>query len=49
VDACFDGSERISLAVGDKLEIRRSAKRTVILKLSRESFLEVLHNKMNTN
>lgn len=49
VDACFDGSERISLAIGDKLEIRRSARRTVILKLSRESFLEVLHNKMNTN
>lgn len=49
VEACFDGSDRIIMHIGDKMEIARSSRKTEIIKLSRESFLEVLHKKMNIN
>lgn len=49
VEACFDGSDRYSMVPGDRIEIYRSSRKTEIIKLSRESFLEVLHKKMNSN
>lgn len=49
VEACFDGSDRFDMATGDRIEIARSSRKTEIIKLSRESFLEVLHKKMNSN
>lgn len=48
VEACFDGSERIVLTSGDKMEISRSSKTTEIIKLSKASFLEILQRKMST-
>jgi len=48
VEACFDGSERIALTSGDKMEISRSSKTTTIIKLSKASFLEILQRKMST-
>lgn len=47
VDANFDGSHKVTLRTGDKIEIRQSEKKTNIIKLSNVSFLEVLHKKMN--
>lgn len=47
VEAIFDGSHKIPLSTGDRLEIRRSAKTTGIIKLGQTSFLEILHNKMS--
>ncbi|MBQ8815216.1 MAG: NAD(+)/NADH kinase [Lachnospiraceae bacterium] len=44
----FDGSGSVAeLADGDRLKIRKSEKKTKILTLSRESFLEILRNKMS--
>ena len=48
VEACFDGSQRITLASGDRMEIGKSSKTTEIIKLSQASFLEVLQKKMST-
>lgn len=47
VEACFDGSLKVEMHVGDKMEIRRAEKTTEMLKLSQDSFLEVLHRKMD--
>lgn len=47
VEAIFDGSHKIPLEAGDRVEIRRSRKTTGIIKLSQMSFLEVLHKKMS--
>lgn len=47
VEAIFDGSHKIPLKAGDKLEIKKSEKTTGIIKLSQVSFLESLHKKMN--
>lgn len=47
VDANFDGSHKVTLRTGDRIEIRQSEKKTNIIKLSNVSFLEVLHKKMN--
>lgn len=47
VEANFDGSHKVILCTGDKLEIKQSEKKTDIIKLSNVSFLEVLHKKMN--
>lgn len=46
VEAIFDGSHRVTLHTGDRIVIRRSEKTTGIVKLSKVSFLESLHNKM---
>lgn len=46
VEAIFDGSHKVTLSTGEKLEIRRSDKTTGIVKLSQASFLEILHRKM---
>lgn len=47
VSAIFDGSHRVSLTTGDKIEIKRSEKRTAIIKLNQVSFLEILHRKLS--
>lgn len=47
VEAIFDGSHKIPLSTGDRLEIKKSEKTTGIIKLGQMSFLEILHNKMN--
>lgn len=47
IEAIFDGSHKIPLEAGDKLEIKRSEKTTGIIKLSQVSFLESLHKKMS--
>lgn len=46
VEAIFDGSHKVTLSTGEKMEIRRSDKTTGIVKLSQASFLEILHRKM---
>ncbi|MBQ8325656.1 MAG: NAD(+)/NADH kinase [Lachnospiraceae bacterium] len=47
VEVNFDGSHSKRLTTGDRIKITRSEKQTKILKLSKLSFLEVLHRKMN--
>jgi len=47
VEAIFDGSHKVQLCTGDKLEIRKSEKTTGIIKFCQVSFLEVLHGKMS--
>ena len=47
VEANFDGSHKVTLKTGDRIEIRQSEKKTDIIKLNNVSFLEVLHKKMN--
>ena len=42
----FDGDFRIELATGDKVKIRKSNDYTKIVKLSNQSFIEVLNEKM---
>lgn len=45
-EVSFDGGGNISLATGDSVNIRRSAKQTKIIKINNISFLEVLRRKM---
>lgn len=47
VEAIFDGSHKIPLEAGDRVEIRKSRKTTGIIRLSQMSFLEALHKKMS--
>lgn len=47
VEAIFDGSHKIPLQAGDRVEIKKSRKTTGIIKLSQMSFLEALHKKMS--
>lgn len=47
VEAIFDGSHKVTLRTGEKIEIRKSKRTTGIVKLSQVSFLEVLHRKMS--
>lgn len=47
VEVIFDGSHKIPLQAGDRVEIRKSRKTTGIIKLSQMSFLEALHKKMS--
>lgn len=47
VEACFDGSVKMKMTTGDRMEIKKSEKTTEMLKLSQDSFLEVLHKKMD--
>ena len=46
VEAIFDGSHKVPLSTGERIEIRKSDKTTGIVKLSQVSFLEILHRKM---
>lgn len=46
VEANSDGSERISMETGDKIFISKAKNTTKIIKLSKVSFLEILHKKM---
>lgn len=46
VEANSDGSERISMETGDKIFISKAENTTKIIKLSKVSFLEILHKKM---
>lgn len=46
VEACFDGSVKMAMHTGDRMEIRRAGKVTEMLKLSQDSFVEVLRRKM---
>lgn len=46
VEAIFDGSHKVALSTGDRIEIKKSEKTTGIIKLNKVSFLEVLHRKM---
>ena len=46
VEANSDGSERISMETGDKIIISKAENTTKIIKLSKVSFLEILHKKM---
>ena len=45
-EASFDGRNGIEMKTGDRIEVTRSRQTTQILKLSRISFLEVLHRKL---
>lgn len=45
----FDGDRCVELLSGDKITIRRSEISTKIIKLSSESFLEILGKKMSSN
>ena len=47
VVAAFDGSGVIDMNVGDRIEIKKSGKKTKILRLNRVSFLEVLSKKFS--
>lgn len=47
VESCFDGSVRMEMSAGDRMEIKRAGKVTEMLKLSQDSFVEVLHKKMD--
>ena len=46
VEANSDGNERISMKTGDKIIISKAKNTTKIIKLSKVSFLEILHKKM---
>lgn len=45
--AMSDGAAHFDLKTGDRFVLSRSDKRTRIIKLRKESFLEILHKKMN--
>lgn len=47
VEVAFDGGHNVELSTGDRILLKRAEKVTRIIKLSRKSFLEVLHKKMN--
>lgn len=47
VEANFDGTHKVRLTTGDSVVIKKASKTTGILKLNTESFLEILHKKMN--
>ncbi len=46
LDACFDGSVKMEMSTGDRMEIKKAEKTTVMLKMGQSSFVEVLHKKM---
>lgn len=47
VEASADGNEKYLLNTGNRLEIKKAATTTKIIKLNETSFLEALHRKMN--
>lgn len=46
VEANSDGNERVSMVTGEKIFISKAKSITKIIKLSKVSFLEILHKKM---
>ena len=46
VEANSDGSEKLAMETGDKILISKAENTTTIIKLSKVSFLEMLHKKM---
>ena len=46
VEVNFDGNYKENLYSGDRVVIKKATATTKIVKLSEESFLEVLHSKM---
>ncbi len=46
VEAAADGSERVRLYTGDKISIRRSEYTSNVVRLSKDSFLHTLHQKL---
>ena len=47
VEVSFDGTNVISMGIGDRVRIVKSEKTTEIIQINRVSFLEVLHKKMS--
>lgn len=47
MDANFDGSHTVEMRTGDRIRIAQSEKITEFIQLNQESFLKVLHKKMN--
>lgn len=47
VEACFDGSVRMAMHAGDRMEIKRAEKVAQMLKIRQDSFVEVLRKKLN--
>uniref|UniRef100_UPI004056FF60 NAD(+)/NADH kinase n=1 Tax=Acetatifactor sp. TaxID=1872090 RepID=UPI004056FF60 len=47
MDANFDGTHTVEMHTGDRVRIAQSEKITEFIQLSQESFLKVLHKKMN--
>lgn len=47
VEVAIDGGHNVELTTGDQIIIRRSEKVTRIIRLSKASFLDVLHKKMS--
>ena len=46
-EASFDGNPGVRMCAGDRIGIRKAGRRALLVRLSRTSFLEVLHRKMN--
>ena len=46
IEVIFDGGHQITLKAGDRVEIAQSEKTTGIIKLHKESFLEILNKKL---
>ena len=46
IEVIFDGGHQITLNAGDRVEIVHSEKTTGIIKLHKESFLEILNKKL---
>lgn len=49
VEASFDATHSIELSTGDKIRIVKSQESAEFIQLNRESFLRILHKKMNEN
>ena len=47
LEAYFDGSFHVGIHTGDQIYIRRSRRQKKFIRLDQESFLQVLHTKMN--
>ena len=45
IEVIFDGGHQITLNAGDRVEIVHSEKTTGIIKMHKESFLEILNKK----
>lgn len=47
VEACFDGSVKMAMHAGDRMEIRKAQKAVEMLKIRQDSFVEVLRRKLD--
>ena len=45
----FDGAETAAVSTGDRVQIRRAMETTRLVKLSRESFMKIMREKMKGN